>query len=74
MEELEIGNDHVDGAVREPPLVLDQVKEIAHMLPGSILRRDGDVLKVIEIGFDIRRIRADGIIGKFSGPKHLNKS
>ena len=36
VEELEIRNDHVDGTVGKAASLLNEIKIIAHVLPGSI--------------------------------------
>lgn len=73
MEELEVRDNHVDGAVREGAGILYKVKEIPHVLPGSLSGRNGNRVKVIKIRPDISGVGTDGVIGKSLSVKHLNK-
>lgn len=73
VEKLKIGDHHVDGAVGKGALLLKEIKEGTHILPGSVLRRNGKVIKILEIRLDISRVRTDGIVRKSFCMKHLNK-
>ena len=73
VEKLKIRDNHVDRAVGKRALLLKEIKEAAHILPGSILGRNGTVIKILEIRLDISRVRTDGIVRKSSCMKHLNK-
>lgn len=73
VEELEIRDDHVDGTVGKIPFGLNPVKKVAHILPGSIFGQDGTGIKIVQIRFDIGGVRADRVIRKPFGMKHLNK-
>lgn len=56
MEELKIGNDHVNSAVGKSALFLDPGQIIPHDLPGSIVRGNPESFQVCKIRVYIRFI------------------
>ena len=73
MEELEVGNDHVNRAVGKGAPLLDPVQEIPHDLPGSVGRGNGEGVQVGKVRLDVGGIRADGVIRQVPFVKHLKK-